>query len=107
MRGDVDEFKLVLVNTSKLATNSESVESFGAKFSRVHVSNQSEILVQLSNCFAWVILCVITLYISALITSNLDGRLFIETKTKISPPKCSEKPSKNQPKFFITSGGKK
>ena len=105
MRGDVEEFKLVLVNTSKVATNSESVESFSAKFSRVHVSNQSEILVQLSNCFAWVILCVITLYISALITSNLDGRLFIE-KTKTSTQKCSEKP-KSQPKFFIASSSKK
>ena len=83
MRGDVREMKLILVNTSSGILNHEAFnEEFGGvTLRRFTVASDSEILYQISICLAWVLVCIITIYMSAVFGTHMDGRLFVDKKT--------------------------
>ena len=77
-------------NTSKEKYGGQ-IETFAAAFGRVEVSNELVVLAQLSTCFAWVLLCILTLYFIAKIATNLDGKLFIEKQPIIVIPVVEKK----------------
>lgn len=103
VRGDVDHMSLVLVNTAKDRSGAD-LAKFEAAFGRVNVSDQHEVLAQLSSCMASLVLCLISLYISAFIASNLDGRLFAgDSLKKDKKPVVTKSKMENQ--ITDVSGG--
>ena len=74
--------KLILVNTSKVPQHGEELnEDFGGVILRRHtVQSEPEVLYQISVCLAWVLFCIITIYMSSVFATHMDGRLFVEKK---------------------------
>ena len=65
---------------------------------RFTVAGESEILYQISVCMAWVLICIITVYMSSVFATHMDGRLFVDKK-----PDAVEKRIKNMEKqYFFT-----
>ena len=100
MRGDVNTIKLILVNPSTQTQSlEESKEEFGGvTLRRFTVQSDPEVLYQMSVCLAWVILCIITLYMSSVFATHMDGRLFVEKKSD----SVDEKVQKMEKKYFFT-----
>lgn len=100
VRGDVNQMKLILVNASSMVQNHESFnEQFGGvTLRRFTVAGEPEILYQISVCMAWVLLCIITVYMSSVFATHMDGRLFVDKK----PDSAEKKIKKMERQYFFT-----